>query len=83
MSPGVGKGLPKTSKSGEQAGDEDGAAPTKPFVERDNEPAIDEGTAEIWCRVDKTEQPAVAITVTADTKMTSVGNLSTVDDRLV
>ena len=55
MPPGIGEGLPETSKCGECASKENGTSTAKPVVKGNREPAADEGTAEIWSRVDQSK----------------------------
>ena len=55
MPPGIGEGLPETSKRGECASKENSTSTAKPVVKRNREPAADEGTAEIWGRVDQSK----------------------------
>ena len=36
-----------------------------------------------WCRVAKADQPGVTFTITSDTELLSIEELSAVDDRLI
>jgi hypothetical protein len=81
--PGVGEALPEAGEGGVGAGQENGAAAAEEVVQRDGEPAADEGATEVGRRVGEAEQPGGAGVLAADGEVLGVEDLGAVDDRFV
>lgn len=81
--PGIGEGLPETGEGREDTGDEDCAPTSEVVVERNGQPASDESTAEIGCRVDQAQEPCGARVLAIYAELRGVEQLTTVDDGLI
>jgi hypothetical protein len=76
--------LPEAGQSGKRAGKEYSSPATKPVIKRDCEPATDEGTAEVWRRVDQTKYPRVSVAIlVTDTELFAIEDLCSIDNGLI
>lgn len=82
MPPCVGECLPETGGGRDQAGDEDGTTATEAFVHGISDPATDESTAKVGCRVGETQKPGITTALGADSELMFEEGLSAVDDGL-